>query len=124
VSPLAWAAFVIAGAVGAPLRYAVDGYVGARARGAFPWGTFLVNVSGSFALGVLTGLALYHAFPKTPKVILGTGFCGAYTTFSTFSFETFRLVEDGDAWEALRNVGGTIVVCAGAAALGIALAAL
>jgi CrcB protein len=124
VSPLAWAAFVVAGAVGAPLRYALDGYVSGRAKGAFPWGTFLVNASGSFALGILTGLALYHAFPKTPKVVLGTGFCGAYTTFSTFTFETVRLVEEGDAWEALRNVAGTVVVCAGAAALGIALAAL
>jgi CrcB protein len=124
VSPAAWAAFVVAAAVGAPLRYVVDGYVAGRARGAFPWGTLLVNVSGSFALGVLTGLALYHAFPKTPKVVLGTGFCGAYTTFSTFTFETVRLVEEGDAWDALRNAAGTLVTCAGAAAIGIALAAL
>ncbi|HVM64468.1 MAG TPA: fluoride efflux transporter CrcB [Acidimicrobiales bacterium] len=124
MSPLAWVAFVVAGAVGAPLRYTVDGYVAGRARGAYPWGTLIVNASGSFVLGVLTGLALYHAFPKTPKVVLGTGFCGAYTTFSTFTFETVRLVEEGDAWEALRNVAGTVVICAGAAALGIALAAL
>ena len=124
MSPLAWGAFVLAAAVGAPLRYAVDTYVGDRARGAFPWGTFVINASGSFALGVLTGLALYHAFPKTPKVVLGTGFCGAYTTFSTFTFETVRLVEEGDTGEALRNVVGTLVTCAGAAALGIALAAL
>jgi fluoride exporter len=124
VSPLAWGAFVLAAAVGAPLRYAVDTYVGTRAQGAFPWGTFVINVSGSFTLGVLTGLALYHAFPKTPKVVLGTGFCGAYTTFSTFTFETVRLVEEGEAGEALRNVMGTLVTCAGAAALGIALAAL
>jgi fluoride exporter len=124
VSPLAWAGFVAAAAVGAPLRYVVDSYVGNRAEGVFPWGTFLVNASGSFALGVLTGLALYHAFPKTPKVILGTGFCGAYTTFSTFTFETIRLVEEGAAGEALANILSTLVVCAAAAALGLALATL
>jgi fluoride exporter len=124
VSPLAWAGFVIAAAVGAPLRYVVDSYVGERAQGVFPWGTFVVNVSGSLLLGVLTGLALYHAFPQTSKVILGTGFLGSYTTFSTFSFETVRLVEEGAMGQALRNAFGTLVIGAGAAAVGLALAAL
>jgi CrcB protein len=124
VSPLAWVAFVAAGAVGAPLRFLVDGFVADRVEGAFPWGTFLINATGSFALGFLTGLALYHAFPKTPKVILGTGLCGAYTTFSTFTFETVRLAEDGSSSEALRNLLGTLVVGAAAAAAGLALASL
>jgi fluoride exporter len=124
VSALAWVAFVAAAAVGAPLRYLVDGYVGDRVEGAFPWGTFVINASGSLLLGLLSGLALYHAFPKTPKVILGTGFCGAYTTFSTFTFETVRLVEEGALDEAIRNALGTLVTCAGAAALGLAIAAL
>ena len=75
-------------------------------------------------LGVLTGLGLYHAFPKVPKVILGTGFCGAYTTFSTFTYETVELLEEGALNEAARNALGTILVGAGAAALGLALAAL
>jgi CrcB protein len=124
VSPLAWLGFVVAAAVGAPLRYLVDGYIGDRARGVFPWGTLVVNASGSLVFGVLTGLALYHAFPQSPKVILGTGFCGSYTTFSTFSFETVRLVEEGALGQAMRNALGTLVVCAAAAALGLALAAL
>ncbi len=124
MSPLAWVAFVVAAAVGAPLRYAVDGLVSDRVEGAFPWGTFAINASGSLLLGLLTGLALYHAFPKTPKVILGTGFCGAYTTFSTFTFETVRLVEEGAIDEAFRNALATLVTCAGAAAVGLALAAL
>lgn len=124
MSPLAWVAFVVAGAVGAPLRYAVDNAVDHRTEGAFPWGTFVVNASGSFLLGVITGLALYHAFPSTPKVVLGTGFCGAYTTFSTFTFETLRLIEDGAVSEAMRNVAGTVLTCAAAAALGLALASL
>jgi CrcB protein len=124
MTPLAWVAFVIAAAVGAPLRYLVDGAIGDRTEGAFPWGTFTVNATGSLLLGFLTGLAFYHAFPKTPKVILGTGFCGAYTTFSTFTFETVRLVEEGALDEAFRNALGTLVTCACAAAVGLALATL
>ena len=124
MSPLAWVGFVAAAAVGAPLRYLIDGFIGDRVEGSFPWGTFVVNASGSLVFGVLTGLALYHAFPQTPKVILGTGFCGSYTTFSTFSFETVRLVEEGALGQAMRNAFGSLVVCAGAAALGLALAAL
>jgi CrcB protein len=124
MTPLAWVAFVAAGAVGAPARYLVDGFVADRTEGAFPWGTFVVNASGSLLLGLLTGLSLYHAFPKTPKVVLGTGFCGAYTTFSSFTFETVRLLEEGARNEAFRNAFGTLVTCAAAAAAGLALAAL
>ena len=124
MSPLAWVAFIAAAAIGAPLRYLVDGYVGDRVEGAFPWGTLVVNASGSLLLGVLSGLALYHAFPRSPKVILGTGFCGAYTTFSTFSFETVRLVEEGAVGAAFRNAAATLGICAAAGALGLALAAL
>lgn len=124
MNPFAWLGFIVAGAIGAPVRYLVDGFVGDRTEGAFPWGTFLVNVSGSFLLGVLTGLSLYHAFPKIPKVVLGTGFCGAYTTFSTFTFETVRLIEEGAVNEAFRNAFGTLVSCTAAAAAGVAVAAL
>jgi CrcB protein len=124
VSALAWIAFVAAGAIGASLRYGVDTLIQARNEGAFPWGTFVVNASGSFLLGVLTGFALYHAFPDTPRIILGTGFCGAYTTFSTFGFETVRLLEEDALTEALLNSLGTLVTCAAAAALGLAAAAL
>ncbi|MGI9120504.1 MAG: fluoride efflux transporter CrcB [Acidimicrobiales bacterium] len=124
MSPLAWVAFVAAGALGAPVRYLADGFVGDRTEGAFPWGTFLINATGSLLLGLLTGLALYHALPKTPKVVLGTGFCGAYTTFSTFTFETVRLLEEGAVDEAFRNAVGTLLTCAAAAAAGVALAAL
>jgi len=124
LSPVAWAAFVAAGAIGAPLRYLVDGAVAGRAKGVFPWGTLIVNVSGSLVLGFLTGLALYQAFPSEPRIALGTGFCGAYTTFSTFTFETVRLVEEGAINEAFRNALGTLAACAAAAALGITLAGL
>ena len=124
MSALTWSAFVVAAAVGAPLRYLVDGAIGDRTGGVFPWGTFVINTTGSLLFGFLTGLALYHAFPKAPRLVLGTGFCGAYTTFSTFTFETVELIEEGAVNEAVRNAFGTLVVGAAAAALGLALAAL
>jgi fluoride exporter len=124
MSSLAWIAFVAAGAVGAPVRYLLDGVIGDRTNGVFPWGTFVINVTGSLLLGFVTGLALYHGFPDTPKVVLGTGFCGAYTTFSTHNFETVRLLEEGAVNEAARNAAGTLVAGLAAAALGLALAAL
>ena len=124
MSPLAWVAFIAAGAIGAPVRYLVDGAVGDRTEGVFPWGTFLINASGSLLFGFLTGLALYHALPDTPKVVLGTGFCGAYTTFSAFTFETVRLIEQRAINEAFRNALGTLLTCVVAAAAGVALAAL
>jgi CrcB protein len=120
----AWVAFVVAGAIGAVTRYVVDSLVQQRSRRDHPWGTFVINVSGSLVLGFLTGLALYHGLSTTQKTILGTGFCGAFTTFSTFTFETVRLVEEGDSVVAVLNVVGSVVVAIAAAALGIALAGL
>jgi len=119
-----WVGIVLAGAIGAPTRYLLDGFVQDRTAGPFPWGTYAINMSGSLVLGFLTGLALYHAFPATPKVVLGTGFCGAYTTFSTWTFETLRLVEEDDVREAVLNAGASLVVGLAAAAAGLALAAL
>jgi CrcB protein len=119
-----WVGLVVAGAVGAPCRYLVDTVVGDRTGGDVPWGTFLINVSGSFVLGLITGAALYHAFPDTPKIILGTGFCGAYTTFSTWSFETVRLLEKGALRQAALNVGASLVAGLAAAGIGLALAAV
>jgi len=114
----------LAGAVGAPARYLLDGYVQRRARGALPLGTLMINVSGSLVLGLLTGLALYHAFPATPKTVLGTGFCGAYTTFSTFAYETVRLAEERELRGAFRYLVASLVLPALAAAAGMALASI
>lgn len=119
-----WLALIAAGALGAPARYLVDGFVRERTGAGFPWGTFVVNATGSLLLGLLAGLGLYHAFPETPRLVLGTGFCGAYTTFSTFTFETVRLLEEGALSEAFRYALGTLVVCAVAAGAGVGLAAL
>ena len=122
MSPLAWLAFVAAGASGALARYLLDGAIVSRGKGLFPWGTFAVNLTGSFLFGFLTGLGLSHAFPSVLRVVLGTGFCGAYTTFSTFTFETLRLLEEGASNEAIRNVAGSLAAGLLAAAAGLAVA--
>ena len=121
---LAGVAVAVAGALGAPLRYVLDGFVQDRTDSVFPRGTFVVNVTGSFILGLLTGLALYHAFPSDAKIVLGTGFCGAYTTFSTFAYETVRLAEERAFGAAFQNTFSTMLVPALAAAAGLALAAI
>lgn len=124
MSGWAWGAFALAAAVGAPLRYVVDNVVDALTPGAFPWGTFVVNVTGSLLSGFVGGLAIYHGLSPDVRSIVATGFIGSYTTFSTFTFETVRLLEEGALDEAVRNVAGTVVTCALAAAVGLALAGL
>lgn len=124
MTPLILVGLLAAGAAGAPARYLLDGLVQDHTAGAFPWGTFVVNVTGSLLLGIITGAALYHALPNTPKVWLGTGFCGAYTTFSTFTFETIRLLEEGAISDAFRNAVASLLAGTAAAAAGLALAAV
>jgi CrcB protein len=120
----AWVMFVLAAAAGAMARFLVDGVVRDRTGDRIPYGTFVINVTGSFVFGFVTGLGLSHGLTRTPRVVMGTGFCGAYTTFSTFAYETVRLLEDGASREALWNVAGTLVAGAAAAAAGIGIAAL
>jgi fluoride exporter len=121
---MAWIAFLVAAAIGAPARYLLDGFVQDRTGGAFPWGTFVVNVSGCLVLGTITGLGMYHGLDAATRVVVGTGGMGAYTTFSTFSFETVRLAEDGALNDALRNVVASLIVGLAAASVGLALTAL
>jgi len=123
MSSAAWLAFLVAAAIGAPARYLLDGLVQDRTSGAFPWGTFAVNVTGCFALGLLTGLGRYHDLDPTVRTVVGTGGLGAYTTFSTFTFETVRLAEEGAVNEAARNAIGSLLAGLAAASAGLALAA-
>jgi CrcB protein len=118
------AGVAVAGAVGAPTRYVIDVLVQQRAPGVFPWGTFVINTTGCLILGLLTGLGLHHGLGTVPRTLLGTGFCGAYTTFSTFSYETVRLAEDGALFEALLNALASLGVGLLAAAAGLGIAAV
>ena len=114
----------VAGAVGAPLRYVIDAWLDDRLDAAFPWGTFAVNLTGSFAFGLLVGLQHGGQLTTRAATIFGTGLCGAFTTFSTHTLESLRLAEDG-AWRlAAYNIVSTFVVCTVAAAAGFGVAAL
>jgi CrcB protein len=99
-----------AGALGALARYGLEGFVSHRSGGAFPWGTFVVNISGSFAIGfVFTLMTERFASDPSLRTVLTTGFLGAYTTFSTFSYETYRLAADGALGLAFANAAGSVV---------------
>lgn len=112
--------FVAVGAaVGAPARYLVDRAVQARHDSVFPWGTFTVNVTGTFLLGLLIAVSAH--LPAQVAALVGTGFCGALTTYSTFTYETLRLQEDRARFYAAANVIASIIAGAGAATLGTSL---
>jgi fluoride exporter len=114
---------LLGGAVGAPLRYLTDLFVQSRHDTVLPWGTLTVNVAGSLVLGATAAAVTAHGAPAWVLTLVGTGFCGALTTFSTFGFETVRLVEDGSWSEALGNVALSIAAGLGACAAGWALVA-
>ena len=111
----------LGGTLGAPARYLLDRAVQRRHESAFPWGTLAVNLTGCLILGLLTGAA--QSLPKDLVVFAGTGICGAFTTFSTFSFETTRLLEEGSLLEAGLNAFTSLLLGVVAAAAGYALTA-
>jgi CrcB protein len=120
------ALLVVAGAViGAPLRYLTDLLVQSRHDTVFPWGTLTVNAAGSLILGLVAG-AVSGGAPAWLATLAGTGFCGALTTFSTFGFETLRLVEEGSLLEAVLNTAVSLLIgfvaCAGGWVLAAGLA--
>jgi len=101
----------IGGAAGALARFAVDSWVSTRVPDGFPWGTLVINVSGSFVLGLLFVLTVERAvLPSDLRSPLMIGFLGAYTTFSTWMLETWRLVEVGAVGAALFNLGGSTLL--------------
>ena len=105
-------------AIGAPTRYLVDRAIQSRHDALMPWGTMSVNVVGSLILGVLTGLAVNHEVPREVMLALGTGLCGALTTYSTFGYETIRLAEDGARMFSGLNMALTLILGLGAALAG------
>ena len=114
----------IAGGIGAALRLILDGLIRTRIGSSYPVGTTLINVTGSFLLGVVTGLAASQLIPHECQLVVGTGLLGGYTTFSTASFETVRLIEDRRYVAAACNGLGMLIAGTAAAALGFAAAFL
>ncbi|MFJ4683117.1 fluoride efflux transporter CrcB [Streptomyces sp. NPDC091377] len=118
-----WLLVIAGAAVGAPLRYLTDVAVQKRHDTLFPWGTFTVNVTGCLILGVVTGAVTYGAASGSVQLLVGTGLCGALTTYSTFAYETMRLAEAGAGFFAAANVLASVVAGVGAAFAGAAVAA-
>lgn len=114
MSAVVWVCLAVAGGIGAVVRLLLDGAVSRRASGPFPWGTFAVNISGAVALGLLSGIGL----SDDAYLVVGTGVIGAYTTFSTWMFETQRLIEERLVRVAAANVVASIVVGVAAAWIG------
>ncbi|MEV0041342.1 fluoride efflux transporter CrcB [Streptomyces sp. NPDC050804] len=117
-----WLLVVAGAAIGGPLRYLTDRAVQARHDTLFPWGTFTVNVVGCLVLGLLTGAVTAGAASSPARLFIGTGLCGALTTYSTFSYETLRLAEDGARFYAAANAVASVVAGLGAVFAGIAVA--
>ena len=113
---------VLGAAVGAPARYLTDRAIQARHDSVFPWGTFTVNVVGSFLLGLLAAGVTAGAVGDPVMAGLGVGLCGALTTYSTFGYETVRLIEDGSGFYAVLNTVASIGAGLGAAGCGVAIA--
>jgi CrcB protein len=124
MSPWVLPCVALGGFVGAPTRFLVDRLVADRIESDLPLGTFAVNITGSLLLGLLTGLGIAHHVPPPVEALVGTGFCGAYTTFSTWSYETVRLLSEGELLEAGVNAVVSLLVGLGAAGAGIALGLL
>jgi fluoride exporter len=104
----------IGGALGSMARYGISGLVSAMAGGVFPYGTFVVNVTGAVLIGFLATLSGPDSrffIPAYGRLFLMTGICGGYTTFSTFSLETANLMRDGEWGAALANIGGSVIIC-------------
>ena len=116
-----WICF--AGALGTGARYLIGLWAGQRLGTAFPYGTFIVNLTGCFLIAVILQTALNMAsFSPTLRLALTTGFMGGLTTYSSFAYETTRLAQDGSLGAACLNFGITTVACFGAVLLGLAVA--
>ncbi|WP_167193877.1 fluoride efflux transporter CrcB [Brevibacterium pigmentatum] len=124
MTPLVFVALAAAGGLGASSRMLIDGLIKSGMSAALPWGTIIINVSGSLVLGLLTGLAGANLLPEAWHLVLGTGFLGGYTTFSTASFETIRLLRERRWVACLVNGLGTLVFATATATIGMWLGGL
>jgi CrcB protein len=119
MTPLIFALLSLAGGLGAVCRYTLDGVIRARTAGTTPWGTMTINLTGSLVLGLLTGLAAASLLPDSWFAAVGVGFLGGYTTFSTASVETIRILQER-RWGSGVAVGlGTLIAAVALAGLGL-----
>lgn len=100
----------LGGAIGAAARYLAGLWLVARFGAGFPWGTFFVNVTGSFLIGIVLVLVEEGTLPAEARLFLAVGILGGYTTFSSFSYETLQLLNGGDVVLVLLNVLGQLLV--------------
>jgi fluoride exporter len=114
----------LSGAAGAISRFVVDGAVQDRSSGVVPFGTMTVNVVGSFVMGLVSGVLVFHGAGRTAVAIVGTGFCGGLTTWSAYTWETVRLLEERQHRAALVAALGGLATSLAAAAIGLSIAAL
>lgn len=121
MSVLEFVLVALAGGLGAVARFLLDGAIRGRVRTAMPWGTVTINLTGSLLLGLLTGLSIGGLLPGSVQLIAGTGFLGGYTTFSTASYETVRLLQEGRWVLGLLNGFGVALLATAAALLGLML---
>lgn len=124
MTPWLFLAIAAAGGLGAAARFVLDGVVRSRLGGRYPWGTTIINVSGSLLLGFVTAIALGGIVDDSWRLMLGSGFLGGYTTFSTASLETVRLLHDGRSRAGVANAFGMLIASVLAAILGYALGSL
>lgn len=124
MTPLLFLGLSAAGGVGSALRLVVDGTVKAHTRTTFPIGTMIINVTGALLLGFVTEIAFRDILPDTWRLIIGTGLLGGYTTFSTASFESVRLIQQRRYLPALANTLGMLTLAIAAALAGAALGTL
>jgi CrcB protein len=118
-----------AGALGACARWLLDAVVTRRTRGAFPnrrlgsqsfpYGTLCINVGGSLLLGIITGLVAHHGAPTALSTVAGIGFCGGFTTWSTFAWESTQLYRVGHRWVGTAQVAVHLTACVAAATIGL-----
>jgi len=111
----------IAGGTGAVARFITDGLIRTILGRRFPWGTLIINITGSFILGLITGAAMYDHGSVNLKLVVGTGFCGGFTTLSTASFEAVRLIEEKRYAGSLVQILGNCILAILGAFAGIAL---
>jgi fluoride exporter len=114
----------VAAAFGAAARYVVDQVIQHQHDQTFPWGTFVINVSGSLLLGLTLGLAAHHGLAPAAATVIGAGFLGGYTTWSTYVWESLALAEAGAVGQATLNLAGSLVAGIAAAAGGFGLAGM